>query len=174
MVAQFIPRKGHRFLFDVIPNLRETYPFIRVILFGSGPDEARSRALVDTLNLNHVVAFAGFQEDLDDYLACFDLLVHPAVKEGLGVAMLKAAAAGLPVLAFDTAGSREAVVHGKTGVLVEPGDLTSLQQAIAVLIDEPGMRRDFGQAGRQRMKDEFALEIMVERHIELYESLLNG
>ena len=174
MVAQFIPRKGHRFLFDVMPNLRESYPNIRVILFGSGPDEARVRALADTLNLHGTVVFAGFREDLDDYLACFDLLVHPAVKEGLGIAMLKAAAAGVPVLAFDTAGSQEAVVHGKTGVLVEPGDVVSLQQAIAILIEEPEMRRDFGRAGRQRMIDEFSVEIMVERHIELYESVRHG
>jgi len=174
MVAQFIPRKGHRFLFDVMPNLRESYPNIRVILFGRGPDEARARELSDTLNLHGSVQFAGFRDDLDDYLACFDLLVHPALEEGLGVAMLKAAAAGLPVLAFDTAGSREAVVHGKTGVLVEPGDVVSLQQAIAVLIDEPDMRREFGRAGRQRMKDEFSVEMMVERHIEMYESVMHG
>ena len=174
MIAQFIPRKGHRFLFDVIPNLREAWPNIRVILFGSGPGETGARALAATLNLLGSVDFAGFRDDLDDYLACFDLLVHPAMKEGLGIAMLKAAAAGVPVLAFDIAGSREAVVHGKTGVLVPPGDVASLQKAVAVMIDEPGMRREFGQAGRQRMKDEFPVEIMVERHIKLYESVIDG
>ena len=88
--------------------------------------------------------------------------------------MLKAAAAGVPVLAFDNAGSREAVVHGKTGVLVPSGDVATLQKAIAVLIDETEMRIEFGKAGRERMKNEFSVETMVERHIELYESVING
>lgn len=174
MVAQFIPRKGHRYLFDVIPNLRDSYPHIRVLLFGSGPQEAELYALATRLNLHGTVHFAGFRENLDDFLACIDLLVHPATREGLGVAMLKAAAAGVPVLAFDTAGSREAVAHGKTGVLVPCGDVATLQKAIAVLIDEPGMRHEFGAAGRQRMQDEFSIDTMAERHIELYESVING
>lgn len=174
MIAQFIPRKGHRFLFDVLPNLRDDYPNIRVLLFGSGPQETELRALAMTMNLYGTLQFAGFREDLDDYLACIDLLVHPAVQEGLGVAMLKAAAAGVPVLAFDNAGSREAVVHGKTGVLVPSEDVATLQKAIAVLIDETEMRIEFGKAGRERMKDEFSVETMVERHIELYESVING
>lgn len=174
MIAQLIPRKGHRYLFDVIPKLRDSYPNLRVLLFGSGPGEANLRALAMTLNIQGTVQFAGFRDNLDDYLACIDLLVHPAVQEGLGVAMLKIAAAGVPVLAFDTAGSREAVVHGKTGVLVPPEDVVALQKAIAVLIDETAMRREFGQAGRHRMKNEFSVEIMVERHIKLYESVMNG
>jgi len=174
MIAQFIPRKGHRFLFDVIPNLRDGYPNIRVLLFGSGPLEAELRALAMTMNLHGTLQFAGFREDLDDYLACIDLLVHPALQEGLGVAMLKAAAAGVAVLAFDTAGAQEAVVHGKTGALVAPEDVATLQKAIALLIDETEMRVEFGEAGRQRMKDEFSVETMVERHIELYESVING
>jgi glycosyltransferase involved in cell wall biosynthesis len=174
VIAQLIPRKGHKYLFDVIPNLRDNYPHIRVILFGAGPGEAELRELATKLNLQGTVQFAGYREDLDDYIACIDLLVHPAVKEGLGVAMLKAAAAGIPVLAFDTAGSREAVLHGKTGVLVPLDNIEMLQKAIALLIDESEMRVELGQTGRQRMKDEFLVDTMVDRHIELYESVTNG
>ena len=174
VIAQFIPRKGHRYLFDVIPNLRDSHPNIRVLLFGNGPHEAHLRELATRLNLYGTVQFVGFRDDLDNYLACFDLLVHPAEREGLGVAMLKAAAAGVAVLAFDTAGAREAVVHGKTGVLVPPDNTTSLQKAIALLIDESKMRRELGETGRQRMKDEFRVDTMIDRHIGLYESVING
>ncbi len=174
VVAQLIPRKGHKYLFDVIPKLRDSYPNLRVILFGSGSGEAELRALANKLNLQGTLQFAGFREDLDEYLACIDLLVHPATKEGLGIAMLKAAAAGIPVLAFDTAGSREAVLHGKTGVLVPLDNVNMLQKAIALLIDEGDMRAEFGETGRQRMKDEFLADTMVNRHIELYESVING
>ena len=86
----------------------------------------------------------------------------------------KAAAAGLPVVAFDVGGATEAVRHGKTGVLVPPGDLARLQKAIGLLVEDREMREDFGRAGRQRMKDEFSVESMVESHIGLYERTLSG
>ncbi|MDX1405635.1 MAG: glycosyltransferase [Woeseiaceae bacterium] len=173
VVAQLIPRKGHKYLFDVVPKLLDSYPQLRVILFGSGPDEAHLQALADKLRIAHAIQFAGFRDDLDDFLGCIDLLVHPATREGLGVAMLKAAAAGVPVLAFDTAGSREAVLHGKTGVLVPVDNLDMLHKAITLLIDESDMRLELGQTGRQRMKDEFSLDTMLDKHIELYRSVVN-
>lgn len=174
VIAQLIARKGHRYLFDVIPRLRETHPDLRVILFGSGPREAELKALAHTLHLGGTLQFAGFREDLDDYLACVNLLVHPALREGLGVAMLKAAAAGVPVIAFDTPGAREAVLHGTTGVLVPAKDVRKLQKAISLLVEETEMRRELGEAGRKRMKDDFAVDTMAIRHMELYESVLNG
>ncbi len=173
VVAQLIRRKGHRFLFDVLPGLCLKHPQMKVVIFGVGPEEEHLRALVRKLGLSGAVIFAGFRLDLDQYLAAFDLLVHPAEQEGLGVAMLKGAAAGLPVIAFDVAGAKEAVGHGKTGALIPVGDLESLQKAIELMIDEPEMRRNLGDAGRQRMQEEFSVTTMVEGHINLYEQVLN-
>jgi len=172
VVAQLIPRKGHRFLLDVLPGLCATHPYIKVVFFGAGEGEAKLRALARKLGLSATVRFAGFRHDLDDYLAAFDVLVHPAEREGLGVAMLKGAAAGLPVIAFDVGAASEAVVHKRTGVLVPPGDLAGLQNAIEAMIDDPDLRRTLGRAGRKRMRDEFSVSAMVESHIELYEQLL--
>jgi glycosyltransferase involved in cell wall biosynthesis len=171
VVAQLIPRKGHRFLLDVLPGLCETHAPVRVVFFGVGHGEGKLRALTAKLRLDATVRFEGFRRDLDEYLAAFDILVHPAEKEGLGVAMLKGAAAGLPVVAFDVAGAKEAVVHGKTGVLVPPGDQNALQGAIELMIDEPTMRRQLGLAGRKRMQDEFSVKSMVESHIDLYKHI---
>lgn len=168
VVAQLIPRKGHRFVLDVLPGLLMHYPQIKVVFFGDGSHADETRFLTKKLGLSGAVRFAGFRDDLDEYLGAFDLLVHPADKEGLGVAMLKAAAAGLPVIAFDIAGAKEAVVHRKTGVLVEPHNLDGLQRAIEVMIQEPEMRRDMGVAGRQRMLDDFSVEAMVESHMAVY------
>jgi len=172
VVAQLIPRKGHRFILDVLPGLCAEHPFIKVIFFGAGESEADLRALSRKLGLSATVNFAGFRHDLDEYLAAFDLLVHPAEREGLGVAMLKGAAAELPVIAFDIAGASEAVSHGNTGVLIPPGDLSALQKAIELMIDEPQLREDLGRAGQQRMRDDFSIETMVESHLEVYEQIL--
>jgi glycosyltransferase involved in cell wall biosynthesis len=78
------------------------------------------------------------------------------------------------VIAFDVAGAKEAVAHGKTGALIPAGDVESLQKAIELMIEEPEMRRSLGAAGRQRMRDEFSVQAMVESHIALYDQLSNG
>ena len=106
-------------------------------------------------------------------MGAFDLVVHPALREGLGVSMLKAAAAGVAVVAFDLAGSREAVVNRRTGILVRPKDTAGLEQAILLLAENRMLRETYGKAARARMRDEFSIATMVDKHIELYESLLS-
>ncbi len=174
VIAQLIKRKGHRFLLDVIPGLLAVHPNIKVVFFGQGAAEEQLRALAARLGCSAAVHFAGFRHDLDACLSAFDLLVHPAEKEGLGVAMLKAAAVGLPVIAFDIAGCREAVRHLKTGILVPPGDLAGLQAAIGTMVEEPEIRAELGAAGRQRMLDEFSVETMVDRYLDVYREVLNA
>ena len=172
IVAQLIPRKGHRFLFDALADPALTARNIRLVVFGEGALAAELRSQIDRLNLGDQVHLAGFRTDLDKLLPAFDLLVHPAIHEGLGVAMLKAAAAGLPVIAFDAAGAREAVQNDTTGLLVAPMDVPALRNAIIRLIDDPELRQEFGRAGRQRMLDEFSVQDMVEQHLQLYRQAL--
>ena len=171
VAAQLIERKGHVYLLDAIPELCRAHENFRLILFGQGPLESALRKRVSQLGLDDHVRFAGFRDDLDSFLGHADLAVHPAIKEGLGVAMLKAAAAGLPVVAFDTAGAQEAVVDQRTGLLVPPKDLASLLQALRYLVENPQKRKSLGQAGKSRMQNEFSIEGMVDQHLALYRSI---
>lgn len=174
VAAQLIPRKGHRFLLQAIAELHQTNRNIRLVVFGTGKLGTELRATVARANLGGVVQFAGFRSDFDQLLPAFDLLVHPATSEGLGVAMLKAAAAEVPVVAFDAAGATEAVVHGETGFLVPLEDVRALHNAMAKLIEYPALCVQYGKAGRRRMLSEFSVEHMVEKHLQLYQALLNG
>lgn len=174
VIAQLIPRKGHRYLLEAVAQLKANYPQLKVIIFGQGPLETELRAQTAKLGLSGLVQFAGFRRDLDDYLACLDLLVHPALAEGLGVAVLKAAAAGVPVVGFAAGGLPEAVADGETGLLVPPKDVEALRGAIARLIESPALRRELGEAGRIRMQNDFSIEAMVDDHVQLYESILSG
>ncbi|MFQ5547014.1 MAG: glycosyltransferase family 4 protein [Woeseia sp.] len=171
-IAQLIPRKGHRFLLEAAADLKGKYPNLRLIIFGRGPLETELREQTSRLGLGGMVQFAGYRPDLDDYLACIDLLVHPALAEGLGVASLKAAAAGVPVVGFAAGGLREAVADGETGLLVPPGDVAALGNAISRLADNDRLRREYGHAGRIRMQTGFSIEAMADRHRQLYGSLL--
>ena len=171
--AQFIARKGQRYLLRAIAELRLRYPQLKLVLFGKGPLENELRALSAELGLANVVQFAGFRHDLDDYLGCFDVLAHPALREGLGVIALKAAAAAVPVVGFRAGGLSEVVIHQKTGLLVPAGDVQQLADAIGSLIDDSDLRREYGRMASQHMHDNFSVNRMVEQHVTMYESILN-
>jgi glycosyltransferase involved in cell wall biosynthesis len=173
-VAQLIPRKGHRFLLEALAALTRRYPAVRLEVFGQGVLDGELRRLAAALGLGRTVHFAGFRGDLDRFLSSFDLLVHPALREGLGVAMLKASAAGLPVIAFDVAGARETVQNEKTGLLVPAEDSTALAAAMARMIDNAALRHEFGRQGCLRMQSEFTIEKMVDQYVESYREVLDG
>ncbi|MEJ2299711.1 MAG: glycosyltransferase, partial [Woeseiaceae bacterium] len=171
--GQLIARKGHRYLLEAISGLRRDHPQVRLVMFGEGPLDTQLRAQATSLGLGDIVQFAGYRDDLDAFIGCFDLFVHPASAEGLGIAVLKASAAGLPVVACDAGGLSEIVVPGETGVLVPPGDASALQQAIGSLVDDAALRGKLGAAARERMQNEFSVATMADRHLELYNSLIS-
>jgi glycosyltransferase involved in cell wall biosynthesis len=170
--GQLIPRKGHSFLLQALSELKVTHPSFRLVIFGEGYLNNQLRDQAATLGLGDVAQFAGYRPDLDSFVGCFDLFVHPASAEGLGVAALKAAAAGLAVVGCDAGGMRESVLDGETGELVEPENAEALCNAIAKLMDDDALRRKLGQAGRQRMQKEFSIDTMADRHVQLYEAVL--
>mgnify|MGYP003633367040 CR=1 FL=1 len=172
--GQLIPRKGHRFLLQAVANLVHTQQPLRVVILGEGELDTELRAQASQLGLNGVVQFGGFRADLDNFIACFDLLVHPALTEGLGVIALKAAAAGVPVVGFNAGGMPEAVLHGETGLLAEAENVDELQQHIRTLINDDELRQKMSVAGRLRMKNDFSIATMADKHIALYESIING
>ena len=172
--GQLIPRKGHRYLLQAAAELRVSHPDFRLIIFGEGQLDNELRVQAAELGLGEVAQFAGFRDDLDDFLGCIDIFAHPALAEGLGVATLKAAAAGVPVVAFDAGGVPEAVIDGETGLLVPAEDAAALRDAIAILLESSELRDRLGRAGRERMQNEFSIATMVDRHEQLYESVLHG
>ncbi len=174
VAAQLIERKGHRILLQALRHLVADQPQFRVIIFGKGPLEKTLKQVVADFNLRSFVQFAGYRGDLDSLFSLADMLIHPASQEGLGVAMLKAAAAGLPVVAFAIGGAKEAVVDGETGLLVAPRDADGLLQAIRRLIENPRLRESLGQNGRARMRREFTIDEMVSKHIQLYKSITSA
>ena len=78
------------------------------------------------------------------------------------------------MVGFAAGGMREAVVDGETGLLVPPPDVDKLAAAIATLANDDTLRRQIGESGRKRMANEFSIAVMADKHVALYESLLNG
>jgi glycosyltransferase involved in cell wall biosynthesis len=104
-------------------------------------------------------------------MGCIDVLVHPALMEGLGISLIQAAACAVPIIASRAGGMPEIVRHEQNGLLIEPGDLDALVQALKRLIDEPETRQQFGQAGRQLVQSEFSIDAMVQGNLAVYQQL---
>jgi len=172
VVAQLIPRKGHRFLLDALPPLMETHPQLHVRFFGQGPLAKKIASQITRLGLRGRVALAGFRDDLSRVLPCLDVLVHPATMEGLGVSLLQAASAGVPILATRVGGIPEAVHDWVNGILVHPGDTAGLQRALTRLVSDAGLRRRLGHGGQELMQREFSIDVMVEGNLGVYRELV--
>jgi glycosyltransferase involved in cell wall biosynthesis len=84
---------------------------------------------------------------------------------------MEAMSAGVPVVASDIPGNRDLVVHEKTGYLVQVGDRAAFASRTRQLLDNSELARQYGEAGRRRMLEEFSVEKMVQRHAELYEAV---
>ncbi len=172
MIAQLIPRKGHRVLLAALPELVSYFPHLRVLCFGQGPLFATLKQEAATLGLSKHLQLMGFRPDLPELLPALDLVVHPALQEGLGIALLEAAAVGLPIVASRVGGIPEAVRHGFNGLLVPPGDPQALAAAIAELLQDPERRWAFGRAGRSLVAREFSVEAMVKGNLAVYQELV--
>lgn len=172
LAAQFIPRKGHDLLLQAIPAILRDHPETRFLLFGKGPLWGDISRTVAAAKLEEKVGLPGFREDLPSLLPCLNALVHPATMEGLGIIILQAAAAGLPVVASSAGGIPEAVVHGETGLLVPPGDSEALARALSSILADPDRARSMGERGRQHIQTEFTVDRMVDGNLGVYQELL--
>jgi glycosyltransferase involved in cell wall biosynthesis len=174
MVAQLIPRKGHRYLIEAVDTLRNTHPALRVLLFGKGPLQAELEHDIAQRSLTDIIRFAGFRNDLPQWLGGLDILAHPAEMEGLGVSLLQASAAAVPIVTSRAGGLPEAVADDISGVLTPPADVPALTAALRRLLDDAALRRQMGDAGRARILAEFSIDAMVDGNLAVYRQVLDA
>ncbi|MDB5969473.1 MAG: glycosyl transferase group 1 family protein [Hydrocarboniphaga sp.] len=168
VVAQLIERKGHRVLFEALRGLQTTHK-LALVIFGQGALRAALESEAASLPLP--VRFAGFRADLPRWLGCLDLLVHPALMEGLGVSLLQASAASVAIIASRAGGMPEAIRDGLNGLLVAPGDSAALGLAIGRLASDAGLRHELGAAGARLIDAEFSTAAMIEGNLAVYREL---
>jgi len=174
VVAQLIARKGHATLLRAVAELVPTLENLAVLCLGRGPLLERLRAEAAMLGIAAHVHFVGHRDDVPALLPQFDLLVHPALREGLGVALLEAQSAGVPIVASAVGGVPELVAHGRSGWLVPPGDPHALAEAIAALAHTPALRSALAAEARAQVERRHALHGLAARHVRVYEAALGG
>ena len=162
-VSRLVPRKGMDVLIEAVAQLSVERPDLTLAIGGTGRDRKRLERVARRRRAP--VRFLGrvAEEDLPKLNAAADVWAmccrdrwFGLEQEGFGIVFLEAAAAGVAQLAGRSGGSDEAVVDGKTGLVVDrPGDLTAVATGLASLLDDPGLRERLGAEARRRAVAEF-------------------
>lgn len=171
-IIRLYPEKHGDVFLRAAAAVAARHPEAHGILVGSGPEERRLQALAGELGLGGTVTFHPARTDVDRVFAALDVFVHTGVYEGLPGIVLKAMAAGLPVVAVAAAGTGEVVRDGETGVLVPIGDLPALASGLVALLADPARRADLGAAGRRLVAAEYDEASRVRAFETLYLELL--
>jgi glycosyltransferase involved in cell wall biosynthesis len=169
VVAMFKEQKGHRYLIEATPTLRERFPDLQILFIGDGELRQSLQRQVEERGLRECIHFLGLRSDVSDLLAASDCFVLPSLWEGLPMALVEAMARGLPVVATHVSGTKEVMIDGQTGLLVPPGDVDRLIEAVTRLLSDAKRAREMGAAGRQRVASLFSIERQVQEHLALYQ-----
>jgi sugar transferase (PEP-CTERM/EpsH1 system associated) len=173
-VGRLDPVKHQAALVRALASLRPSYPHLRLLIVGDGPERVPLASLAQSLGMADAVEFTGPRLDIEDSLRRMDVFVLPSINEGISNTILEAMATGLPVVAGRVGGNPELVVDGVTGTLYDPGDGGGLVSAVSSYLADPDRRRQHGRAGRERVVQNFSLEAMVQRYQALYEELFSS
>ena len=161
-VGRLVPRKGHACVLKALASLQNDIPPFKYIIAGCGPDESKLRSQVAEFNLQDKVVFAGMVpgSELNRYYNLADIFVMPNLEiagdiEGFGMVFLEASAAGKPVVAGNSGGAPEAVVHGETGFVVDPHADGELRNILRMLLSDRELRLTLGTSGLHRTRSVF-------------------
>jgi len=171
-VGRLWPQKRYKDLMWAADLLKSARDGVHLLIIGEGPQRDRLYEYRDQLGISDHVHFLGPRDDVLQLLPHLDCFWLGSGFEGQSNALMEAMSAGIPVVATDIAGNRDLVVSGKTGYLVPVGDAAEFASKTNQLLDDDQLAQQLGQAGKQRMLDDFSIEKMVDRHAQLYRELV--
>jgi phosphatidylinositol alpha-1,6-mannosyltransferase len=163
-VGGLVQRKGHDLVIRAMPAVLSRVPDLLYVIVGEGPNRAALEALAESLGVRRSIHFAGrvAHERLPEYFALCDAYVMPsrarleqADVEGFGLVYLEANACAKPAIGGRAGGVPDAIVHGKTGLLVDPGDVDDLARSIVTLLVNRELAATMGRQGLERVRASF-------------------
>ncbi|MFA6635891.1 MAG: glycosyltransferase family 4 protein [Candidatus Omnitrophota bacterium] len=161
VIGRLEAQKGHRYFLEAISALGDRGDEAEFFIIGEGSLEQDLKARSKRLGIEHRIQFLGYRSDIRNVIKDLDIVVLPSLFEGLPLVVLEASAMEKPVIVTDVDGNREAVIHGKTGLVVPAGDAAALMSAIERLIDNRDFLRKLGQNGREYVCRCFGLDRQV-------------
>jgi glycosyltransferase involved in cell wall biosynthesis len=175
-VGRLTRDKGIPELLDAFDQLLASRPDTRLLLVGwfDKSEDRLGEHHRQRIRSHPRIIHTGFVPDPAEYYRAMNMLVLPTWREGFPNVALEAAASGIPVIATETTGARDAVVRGLTGLLVPPGSPEALARAMQLLLDEPALRAGMGQAARSWVEIHFARQHVLNKTVALYAGMLQS
>lgn len=161
--------KRHDVAVAAWPRVLREVPDARLVLAGEGTEEGALRRQVDSAGVAGHVVFCGPRRDVARLLRASALAVLPSETEALPTALIEAAACGRAAVATAVGGTPEVVEHGRTGLLVRPGDVPAFAEAVIALLRGTDRRREMGRRARQLAEERFDMYPWAARLREVYE-----
>ncbi|HMJ26408.1 MAG TPA: glycosyltransferase [Pyrinomonadaceae bacterium] len=167
------PVKDHPMFLRAAARVRAAVPDAGFAIAGEGELMESLRKLAADLGIKDDVFFLGRCDNVADLLFASDIGVLSSKAEGFANAILEYMAAGLPVIATDVGGAREAIAEGETGYLVASGDDEKMAERIIEVLDEPSRARAMGERGKLIAAEKFSCDRHLQNTLELYDELLS-
>lgn len=169
-------RKSVHHVIEALALLRERVPHAHLVLLGQPRVAAfgeRLRMLVKQYGLEDRVTFAGLvgERGVAEALSHCSVLVLPSRQETAPTIIQQAMAAGKPVVATRVGGIPDLVANGRTGLLMDYGDVAALASAIEQILQNPALGKQLGQAGRAEAEKRFRASVVTAQTRELYEQI---
>lgn len=169
-IGRLHPTKGHTYMIKAAAQLREKFPSIYILLIGDGPLHQDLETELQGSSLPHTLT--GYLPQACEALPAMDLFMFPSISEGMGLVLLEAMRAGVPIVASAVGGIPEIIRSGKEGLLVPPGDVAGFAEACASIIENPGLAKSLVDSGHDRWPL-FSVEAMVRETEKVYTRYLS-
>lgn len=168
-IASLTSHKGHRYLLEAVKEVREKFPMVKILLVGNGPLRKKLEEDTRELGISSNIIFCGLRKDIAELLSVMDVVVLPSSeREGLGISLIEAMAAGKPVIGTNIGGIPEVIEKDKTGILVPPKDPEALARAILSLLENKELAKRMGESGKRLFEQKFTRRVMLNNIEGLY------
>jgi glycosyltransferase involved in cell wall biosynthesis len=171
-VARLTPVKRHAALIESFAQALKTVPDCRLLLVGGGRLEQEITEQVRRLGLSDRISLLGNRNDVPQLLWAADVAVLASEREGFGMTLIEAMAAGLPVVCTDGGATAEIVKDGETGFVRAVSDGAGFAQAMTQLAQSTSLRQKMGVSAHRRAQENFDSAVCGQRYLDLYASLL--
>ena len=177
-LARLEKRKGHKNILYAISKLKYQFPKIRYIIAGDGEEKYNLKSLVKNLDISKNVIFIGSVSDAQKkyILNKSDLMIMPTIDEtnklsieGFGISYIEAALFGIPSIASNVGGTKEAVIHNETGIVLN--NLDDLENTICDLILNEDKRKLYGQNAKKRATNELNWDNQVQKYLNIISNI---
>lgn len=174
IVANYRPIKDLAMFLRASALIAAQHADVAFLLVGKGQLGQPLKELAAQLGIGEKVYFTDGVGPVSGYLPLMEIGCLTSLNEGFSNAILEYMAAGLPVVATDVGGNREAVLDGVTGFLTPAGDEISFARQVNILLENNYEGKKMGNRGRVRCAENFSMQICVQKFQNYYESLIEG